>query len=335
MRVLVTGATGFIGGALALRLLARGETVVALARRPRRAAALAQAGALVLPGDLLDEPSLRAALTGCEAVIHCAGRPGPATWRLFRRLHVRATETLVKAAAAAGARRFVNVASQTVLFDGQDLLDVGDDAPYPARYIDPYSQTKAEGERAAMAANGLCGMTVTSVRPGVVWGRGDRTILPIMVRLARGTGIPASGPGDNIEATSHIDNTVDGLLGALDSPRAPGRTYLILDAFTVTWREFFTRTVEAAGVRARFMNVPAALAGPATLLLDRAAGALGLPVPLAHFGLRAAVTSRRFAPSRARDDFGYQPRVGWEDGLADLAAWVRRIGGAAALLKPR
>lgn len=337
MRVLVTGGRGFIGGATVRRLLLRGDRPVVLSRR---AAGSVERGEGVewLSADLLGpghgaEAVRRAAeREPIDAVVHCAGRPGPGSWRMMRRLHVDATRALIDAAAAGGARAFVHVASQAVLFGGDDLIGVGDDAPYPRRYIDPYSATKGAGERLALSMNGTPGsrgpLRVASIRPALVWGRGDTTVLPIMVKLARGLGIPMTGGGRNIEATTHVEHAVDGIVGALGCTVSGGKAYLILDGFEVTWKQFMTGIVEAAGTRAKFLRVPKWLAVPSAWALDRAAGALGLPVPLAYFGVRNAMTSRRFRPTRAAADFGYAPRIGWEEGLADLAAWCRERSAA-------
>ena len=84
------------------------------------------------------------------------------------------------------------------------------------------------------------------------------------------------------------------------------------------------------GVRARFRRVPRALAIPASWMLDHAAGALGLPVPLAYFGVRTSLTSRIVTSTRACEELGYAPRVGLEDGMADLRAWVAELVGRRA-----
>jgi nucleoside-diphosphate-sugar epimerase len=247
---------------------------------------------------------------------------------------VTGTRNVLAAARSAGVRRVVNIATQAVLFDGHDLLDVDESRPYPQRFIDPYSATKAQAERLALGENGQGGLEVTSLRPAVVWGPGDRTILPILARLARSPlGVPMCGDGANIESTTYIDNLTDAILAALNSPAAPGRAYLIADAFRVTWREFIARQLQAAGIRPRFLRVPRSLAVPAAWMLDHAAAALGLPVPLALFGVRSAMTSRRFSTTRARDELGYQPRIGLEEGLIHLRQWVTEMGGASVLAR--
>jgi nucleoside-diphosphate-sugar epimerase len=328
VRICLTGGTGFIGSAVAHRLLERGDTLVLLARSRARAARLEALGAKVVEGDLLDPGVVSRAAGGCEAAVHCAGVPRPAPARVFRRVHVDGTRILLDAARAAGVRRLVHIASQAVLFDGRDIDAPEDSLEPPSRHIDPYSETKAEGERSVLAANDPGGLQTTSLRPALVWGRGDTTLLPALLRLALGpVGIPMCGTGENTEATTHVRNVVSGVIAALESPRAPGRTYLLVDDFEVRWKDFMSRLVEAAGVAPRFFRVPAFIAGPAAWTIDRAAGLLGLPVPLAYFGVRMAITSRRYRATRAREEIGYAPAVFLEDGLADLSAWVAEMGG--------
>jgi len=337
MATLIIGGTGFIGAAVARRLLAMGRPAVIVARIPERAAGLAELGARVVQGDLRDAESLRRAAAGCNAVVHAAGVPRPASRRTFRAVHVEGTRAAVEAAHAAGCQRFINIASHAVLFGGKNLDGVNDACPYPTRFIDPYSQTKAEAEQIALAAHDPRGLSVVSLRPAVVWGPGDTTVLPIMARLARSPlGVLMCGDGSNIESTTFIDNLVDAVVAALDAPargEPGGRAYLITDGFAISWKKFLSVQLAAAGVKPRFRRVPAIFAVPAAWTLDTVAGGLGLPVPLALFGVRSAMTTRRFVATRARDELGYVPRVGLEDGLAALSAWVEWLGGVAGLLR--
>ncbi len=334
MRVLITGGTGFIGGALARYLRARGYSVVVFSRTVVNVSSLVELGAEAVHGDIRDAGALERACAGCDAVVHTAGMPRPASWRTFRGVHIEGTKNVIAAAQRAGVRRVVHVASQAVMFSGVDLPRMDESMPYPARYIDPYSATKGEGERIALAANGVGGVEVTSLRPAVVWGRGDTTVLPMMARLARSPmGIPMCGDGSNLEATTHIENLVEAITLALDAPGIGGRAYLVGDAFQISWKEFLGSLVEAAGVRARFTRLPKAIAASGAWLLDSAGGAVGLPVPLARFGVWTSLTSRVIASTRARDELGYTARVGLADGLADLRAWVAEVGGAKALMK--
>lgn len=334
MGTLVTGSTGFIGRALVGRLRAQGEEVVALVRRPEIAPALEAAGARVVIGDVTRPDSLALAVRGVEAVVHCAGVPRPATLRVYRAVHIGGTSAMLEASRAAGVRRFVNIASQAVVFAGRDLLDVDETCETPKRFIDPYSETKAEAERIALGANQPGSFEVTSLRPPLVWGRGDTTILPIMARLATGRfGAPIIGKGDNIEATVHVENLLDAVDAAIAAPAAAGRAYFVVDGFSMTCRDFFTRQLGAIGAPARFMSLPRGPACAAAWALDGACGLVGATVPLAYFGARMAVTSRRYIGRRAHEELGYSARIGLEEGMADLGAWAREIGGAKALIE--
>ncbi len=314
----ITGSTGFIGRALARRLLAAGSRVTGLARDPARAAALAAAGMVVARGDVPRPDSLAAVFEGAEVAYHLAAVTGPAPRRRFDAVNVAGTRAVVEAARRAGVRRLVHVSSQAAVFGGEDLLDVDEDTPYPARFIDPYSRTKAEGERIALAANSN-GLEVTVVRPCLVWGPGDTTFLPNFEKLARGFGIPLPGPCDRPEATTYVDNLVDGLVLAGTTPAAAGRVYYVADAFEIGFREFLERQLRAIGVaQPRFRSVPYRVAAPIAWLLDVPTSALGLPVQLARFGLRSAVTGRRVRIDRARRELGYEPKVGLEEGLAAM-----------------
>jgi 2-alkyl-3-oxoalkanoate reductase len=280
----------------------------------------------VVEGDVTEAESLKHAVQGCDAVVHAAGLPSPATRRRFERVHIDGTRNITGAATAAGVRRFINIASEAVVFSGVDLLDIDESYPYPERYIDPYSRTKAEAERVALAHHDANGMGVISLRPASVWGEGDTTILKPFVKLAMSFGVPMAGDGSNLEETTHVGNLSDCVLRALDVEHATGRAYFVTDDFTVQWRQFYAAQLEAVGAPARFRRVPKLFQGGAWLL-DRTAGLLGLPVPLAYFAFRMGLTSRRYITTAAREDLDYQPTIDLQSGLAELRAWSKRIGG--------
>jgi nucleoside-diphosphate-sugar epimerase len=141
------------------------------------------------------------------------------------------------------------------------------------------------------------------------------------------------GDGTNTEATTYIDNLTEAIIGAISSRAAPGRVYLIHDSFRIPWKTFISRQLEAAGILPRFFRVPRMLAIPAAWTLDHAASLLRLPVPLALFGVRSAMTSRHFVGTRAQDELGYTNQIDLEAGLLNLRKWVTEIGGPVALAR--
>lgn len=328
-RILITGATGFVGRAAAWRLLECGHRIRVVTRNAERARALFPDGSTVeiVETDLARGRLPSGLLAGCDAIVHSAGHPGPARASTLERLHVGATGALLDAAlASASVRRFVHIASDAVVWSGVDLLDIDESYPYPERYIDPYSRTKAAGERLVLDAAAR-GLSTISLRPAVVWGAGDSTVLPILVRLARSPlGIPVSGDLSQPIESAHIDNLTDAIAASLGS-EARG-AYFIADNYGVSWRGYFSALIEAAGARPRFFPVPPPMARFGAFTLDRAAALLRLPIPLARFGVAAALTARRYDTSAARGALGWRARVGFEQGLASLSAWAESIGGA-------
>ena len=167
MRVLVTGGGGFVGRAVVERLLARGHRVRCFARSAYPE--LAVRGVEVVRGDLSDARAAAAACAGCDAVVHAAALiPGAAEpAHRFRAVNVGGTEAVIAGCRAHGVPRLVYTSSPSVVFGGHDLCGVDETAPYPHRYDSPYARTKAEAERAVLAANGG-GLATTAVRPHLV-----------------------------------------------------------------------------------------------------------------------------------------------------------------------
>lgn len=322
MRIFITGATGFIGGAIAARLRQDGHEVTALCRSLARGGRLKDLGVHLVQGDVTDPASIAGAVQGCEAVVHAAGVPRPTTYATFHGVHVEGTRHVARAAKGAGARMFIHIASHAVVFGGQDLE--GDESlPYPVRFVDAYSETKALGEQAALAESTTNFRTI-SLRPGTVWGPGDTTILPTMCKLARGLGIPIVGDGSNLESTTYIEHiplAVTGALAALQRADLGGRVYFLSDPDVVTFKQIIGGMVEAAGVRPRFMRVPRMLAEPGAWALDTLTRSAGLPIPLALFGVRIAQTSRRWVTDRAQRELGWNPTVTFAEGMRRLREW--------------
>ncbi|WP_437769240.1 NAD-dependent epimerase/dehydratase family protein [Sorangium sp. So ce281] len=184
MKVFVTGGSGFIGGHLIEGLVRAGHEVSALARSPRSADVVRRHGAAPVAADL---GTLKGEdLAGAEAAVHCAAYVEEwGTRAQFWEGNVEGTARALDAARAAGVRRFVHVGTEAALFDGHDLVDIDEAHPYPGRQRFLYSETKAEAERRVLAANEPGGMTTVSIRPRLVWGPRDATVLPVVLRMAR------------------------------------------------------------------------------------------------------------------------------------------------------
>lgn len=282
--IVVTGASGFVGSALARRLSADGRQVMPLAREPGDLEG-APALRLVGVGDLAARSDWSDLLRGASSVVHCAARVHVMQDRAadplaaFRQLNVGLTESLARAAAAAGVRRFVFLSSIKV--NGESTAPgrpfTASDAPAP---LDPYGVSKYEAEQSLWRIAAQSGLEVVVVRPPLVYGPGVRANFLTMMRWVR-AGVPLPlGAIDNRRSLVALDNLVDLLVACLDRPAAAGGTFLVSDGEDLSTTDLLRRLGRAMGRPARLLPVAPgllrALAGLAGRrdVIDRLCGSL-------------------------------------------------------------
>ncbi|RJX28725.1 MAG: NAD-dependent epimerase/dehydratase family protein [Desulfarculus sp.] len=326
---LVTGATGFLGGHLCGQLLERGVAVRAGVRRERPStAALARAGAELVPAPLDDLQALARAAHGVEVVFHVAALASyVAPWPRIEAANVTGTRNVLAAARRAGARRLVFVSSESVTLRNADRVEEDEDAPYPRRFLDNYSRSKALAEQEVLAAGGA-GLETVAVRPPWIWGEGDTSVLKAIALAILGNSFLWLGDGSNRITTCHAANVARGLVLAALSPRAPGRVYHLADAVRPTLRDFIGGLCEAASLPLPRRRVPYSLAYALAAACDLLRS-LGVKAPLMisrpyliHLG-----RTWTFRDRRARQELGYEPVVSLEEGFGRLAAWIEQSGG--------
>ena len=310
----VTGGSGFIGGALIERLRSEGWEVRALARSERAAERVRSLGAEPVRGELDDRGSLRAGAEGCELAFHAAAKVedwgDPAD---FERLNVRGTQNVIDACRDAGVRRLVHVGTEAALMAGQPLVNVDEGAPLRPDSPALYSSSKARAEQLVRAAEGL---ETVVVRPRFVWGRGDTSLLPQIVEMVRSGRFRWVGGGRQLTATTHIDNTVEGLW--LAGTRGPaGGVYFVSDGEPVEFRQFLTALVGTQGVEIPDKSVPPAVAGTAARVAETIWRRLKRPgnPPLTRFAVWVSSQECTIDISRAERELGYRPVRTREEGL--------------------
>src|SRR5215216_6993725 len=317
----VTGGSGFVGGALIERLRREGWEVRALARSDRAAERVRALGAEPVTGDLDDRDSLRAGAERCEVAFHAAakvedwGEPAD-----FERLNVGGTQNVIDACREAGAKRLVHVSTEAALMAGQPLVNVDESAPLRPDSPALYSSSKAKAEEIVRGAD----FETVVVRPRFVWGRGDTTLLPQIVEMVRSGRFRWVGGGRHLTATTHIDNTVEGLWLA-GTRGSAGGVYFVTDGEPVEFREFLTALVGTQGVQVPDKSVPAGVANTAARVSEwlwRRLKRPGTP-PLTRFAVWVSSQECTIDISRAERELGYRPVKSREDGLAELAARPR------------
>ena len=323
MIALVTGATGFIGRALALRLAAAGTPVIALVRDPSRAGDLAATpGVEIVRGDLGDRALLRELAARAEVVYHLAGLTSARSRAAFLAVNAAATGALAAAAAAAPAPpKFVLVSSLAVAGPRAAARPAREEDP-PAP-ITPYGESKLRGEE-ALAREGA-GLRRVIVRPPWVYGPGDRQTLALFGMAARGF-FPAVRGGCMAVSLVHVDDLVEALVLAGASPRADGRVYYATDGAAHTVAELGSALLAACG-GGRAVPVPGIALRLAGLAGDAAAWATGRPALLGrHKACEGLQEGWVCDDARIRAELGYRSRVGLASGVAETLLWYRRRG---------
>jgi len=315
----VTGGSGFIGGTLIRRLTGDGWTVRALARSEPAAAKVRANGAEPVSGDLDDPDSMQAGAEGCEYAFHAAAQLGE--WGKpedFERGNVLGTKHALEGCRRAGVRRFVHVGTEAALLAGDPLVEVDEHAPLRFDSKALYSRTKARAEEAVLEA-GRDGFETVVVRPRLVWGRGDTTILPALEAAVRSGRFAWIGGGQHRTSTTHVDNVIEGLvLGATRG--APGGVYFVTDGHPVVFRDFITRLLATQRIEVPDRNVPRPLIRGLASICETAWNVLPLPgqppvTRLAYWlgGLEATIDI-----TRARTELGYEPVRTIDDGMNEL-----------------
>lgn len=323
MRILVTGASGFIGGRFAAYALERGLQVVCCGRQTAAMQWLVERGAECFAGDLLDVDVALQASAGCDAIAHCAGAVG--TWGSYQHFHdanVRVTEHVIAAAQQRRIPRLVHLSSPSIYFDGRDHRDIREDFR-PPRFFDHYGATKYLADQKVFAA-GRQGLEVIALRPRLVIGAGDTSVFPRLLRAHQSGRLRIIGRGENRVDLTPVENVNQAMMLALQAPAsALGRAYNISNGQPVAFWATFNALLGALGMPPLTRHMPYALAyGLASVAELKAHLTPGRPEP-ALFRLGMAVMARDFNLdiSAARDYLGYVPEVSTAEGVGRFADW--------------
>ncbi len=316
-QVLVTGATGFVGGALARQLLGQGADVTVLARSPQKAAPLAKQGAQVVIGDLTDAATVHAASEGSEVVFHVAALMGGAL-EAQRAVNVEGTRHVMYAADEVRVRRVVHVS--TVAVYGNVLpVRVTEEAPLGFG-SSPYAITKAAGEDVVRRS----GVPYSIVRPAMIFGPGSHMWTANAFRLAKLRPTPFLGAGEHPAPAVFVEDLVDLLLIAGQHPAAEGQTFNAVIDPAPTWREFMGAYSRLAG-HSNWLALPPllgrALAGLALLAAPRYSVVRDFPDML-----DMVLGPSSFDANKARALLGWQAQTTPDYGAERSADWLREIG---------
>ncbi len=324
-KVLVTGATGFTGGAVARILAGRNVKVRALVRNPAGAAArdLARLGVELVEGDLRDREAVDRAVAGCELVHHIGAtfRQAGVPDRYYHDVNVEGVRHVLEAGKRHGTGRIVHCS--TVGVHGH-VSRVPSDEQAPFNPGDIYQETKLAGEQLAQEAIAR-GEPITVFRPAGIYGPGDLRFLKLF-RAIRKRRFWMIGSGETLYHFTYIDDLVDGILRCGEHPAAEGRTYILCGDHYVTLNRLAALIAGAVGVPPPRRHVPVWPIMAAAVVCEAVCRPFGIDPPLHRRRVDFFTHDRAFTNAKARRELGFAPKVSLEEGIRRTADWYVQQG---------
>ncbi len=325
MKVLITGATGLLGGHLLHELQQRGEQIRALVLPGENAEKLLTQGVEVVRGDVTDASTLAPAVKDIEVIIHLAGMMG--VWRPiadYRLVNVTGSKNLYRAAEEAGVRRFVHTSSHTVygLGHGRFMTEQERLQPDP----DPYSISKAEGDHLIRRLMRKSPTETIIIRPGTFFGPGDRLHFGRMAeRIKQGKGV-IIGQGDNALPFCYVTDVVQGFLLAAYHENAPGNVYNITNDRPLTQQAMFNAIADAVGGKRPSRHLPYRPLYYGSIVAEKIALMAHTKPIVTRLGAMMFGTDTRHSVEKARRELGYEPKVDLREGIKLAAEWFNAGG---------
>lgn len=323
-RVLVTGTSGLLGGAVAQLLHDRGFLVRTLQRRP------VESPWDSIQGSVVDPDVAAAAVADVDAVVHLAAKVSfTGQWDDFVATNIVGTRQLLAAAQREGVRDFVFVSSPSVAHFGASIVGAGAGVANPDRARGHYARSKAAAEEIALAADSPT-FRVTAIRPHVVWGPGDTQLVERVVDRARNGRLPLLDGGRALIDTTYVDNAAEAIVRGLERmDQAHGQALVVTNGEPRPVGELIAGICTAAGVPAPAYSVPGWLARGAGAAIEKAwtlAGSRGWvhdEPPMTRFLAEQLSTAHWFDQRHTQAVLDWTPSVSLDQGLARLATYYR------------
>ncbi|MGH8051426.1 MAG: NAD-dependent epimerase/dehydratase family protein [Arenimonas sp.] len=316
MKIFLTGASGFIGGAIA-KALAQDHSLWSMSRSDASDRAIRKLGGGIVRCELGNVHASQ--LTGVDVLIHCAAYVGPwGTQEDFWRANVEGVAQLLQAARAAGVKRFIHMSTEAAFFCGKDLIDIDESRPYPDRNPYYYGASKMESEKIVLAANSESFETIV-LRPRLVWGPGDTSILPVLKKMVTTKKFLWIDGGKAKTSTTNIHNLVHAVRLTLTRGKG-GQAYFITDGEDSTLRWFLTAMMETQNIKMPKKSVSANIARKLAYFVEGFWKTFGLKSepPLMRFATDLMACECTVKIDRARSELGYLPAISVMQGLAKM-----------------
>jgi len=325
MKILITGATGFLGNAVSTMLLERGHTLTLMGRDFSKVRNLLYMGATPLRLDLRDRDRVQAACADMEIVCHLGARSsrwGPR--RDFWEVNVEGTRNVLEGCLEHKVKRLIYVSTPGVTFDGRDHFEVNEDAPYAARFVSVYSETKKVAEEMVLGARAL--LEVGVLRLKSLYGPGDRALLPRLLEAAREGRLVQLGNGQNCLDFTYIDDAALAVVLALEhaAPFPVRPIWHITGGEHVRVWDVIYQILEHQGIPRKLPKIPLEVALLTAAALEQFARVTGNEPVLNRYITLLLARNQTYDIGKARRELGYAPQVPFEEGLRRTLTTLER-----------
>jgi nucleoside-diphosphate-sugar epimerase len=324
---LVTGATGFIGGHLAARLVREGHRVRCVVRATSDTSRLQTLDVELAVGDLTSLRSLVDAIEGCKYAFHCGALVSDwASTNEIRRINVEGTRNLLEASVASGVERVIHFSTTDVYgYPG----GVGIEETYSAtRFRNWYAETKLAAEAEVRRAVAAQAVDAVILRPATVYGPRSKEVVGEIARAIRNRTMLLIDGGRAVAGLCYVENLIDAALLALSHQNASGEAFNVSDGLSVTWKQFTQDIAEELDCAPPRFSIPYGIANGLGFILEHSYralhAALGLTTPplLSRQAVQIMGSDQDFSTRKARELLGWEPRVDYEAGLRATIQWL-------------
>jgi nucleoside-diphosphate-sugar epimerase len=324
---LITGASGFIGGHLAQRLVGDGYRVRCLARSTSDTSQLDALGVEIVVGDLASAETLAGAAAGCRYVFHCGALVSDwATVSEITRVNVEGTRNLLAVSCDAAVERFIHF-STTDIYGHPGGLAV-DETCVAQRFRNWYAQTKLAAEADVRRTADAHELDVVILRPATVYGPGSKDVIGEIARALRNGTMLLIAHGRAIAGLCYVENVVDAAVLAVTSRSASGQAFTVSDGLPVTWKGFTDDLAAGLGCSPARWSLPYSIANAIGFSLEHGYRALRrtthlrTPPLLSRQAVQVLGRNQDFSNRKARELLGWQPLIDYPTGIGATIAWL-------------
>ena len=324
MKVLVTGATGFLGKYAVEELVEHGYQVRALGRNQKLGQALARPGVEFFSGDFTKEDDVFAACDGVDAVVHAGALSTLwGAWDQFYRTNVEGTRLVLEACKHFGIKRLVYISSPSIYAAARDQLAIKEaDAP-KENDLNFYIKSKLLAER---KIGDYPEVESIILRPRGLFGIGDTSIFPRVLRLSQKFGIPLIRGGQQLMDMTCVENVALAIRLALEAPIAQGRVYNITNGEPRSFKSMLDEALDGLQIKKRYLRLPAGLVALLARMLEGSYRLFGIrkEPPLTRYTYYLMRYSQTLDISAAKKDLGYEPCLSISEGIAKYVQDYRK-----------